>query len=122
LNPVDGLLPLVDDMQNRLQHLILEFKTREAALQNELHVTRLVLLRQASHRCNGTEINSMPDVNGLLLADKMDDDQHRRRDDNVVGTCGGVRCSANPVGTGSRGYPVYVMRQQVLAGKTEASL
>ncbi|KAF0765430.1 myotubularin-related protein 3 isoform X1 [Aphis craccivora] len=74
LNTVDGLLPLVDDIQNRLRQLNLEHKTREAALQNELHVTRLVLLRQASHRCNGIEATTTPDVNGLSLADKIDDD------------------------------------------------
>jgi len=31
-----------------------------------------VLLRQASHRC--IEATTTPDVNGLLLAEKIDDD------------------------------------------------
>ncbi|XP_050442750.1 myotubularin-related protein 3 [Adelges cooleyi] len=75
LNSVDGLLPLVDDVQDRLQQIALDHKNKEVALQNELHVTRLVILRQASHRCNGVEINTVPEVNGQgTMADKTDDD------------------------------------------------
>ncbi|XP_050521870.1 myotubularin-related protein 3 [Daktulosphaira vitifoliae] len=73
LNPIDGLSPIIDDIQNRLQQITLEHKNKEAALQNELHVTRLVLLRQASHRSNG-DVTTASDANNLSLMDKVDDD------------------------------------------------
>ncbi|XP_075219113.1 phosphatidylinositol-3,5-bisphosphate 3-phosphatase MTMR4 isoform X3 [Lycorma delicatula] len=52
LDPVDGLAPLKDQIQTRLEQMALEHKAKELALERELRTTRLALLQQVCHQCS----------------------------------------------------------------------
>ncbi|GFG28834.1 hypothetical protein Cfor_03049 [Coptotermes formosanus] len=62
---LDGLAPLHNDVQLRLQQIITEHKAKEDALQQELHTTRLALLHQVCHHCSHTNAERPDDVGSL---------------------------------------------------------
>nr|XP_018911014.1 PREDICTED: myotubularin-related protein 3 isoform X2 [Bemisia tabaci] len=66
LDSIDGLPPLRDDVQSRLEQIMHEYNANKLALERELHSTRVTLLQQMCHQC--THINNN---NG---AEKPDDE------------------------------------------------
>ncbi|XP_069700991.1 phosphatidylinositol-3,5-bisphosphate 3-phosphatase MTMR3 isoform X2 [Periplaneta americana] len=62
---LDGLAPLHNEVQMRLQHIIAEHRAKEDALQRELHTTRLALIQQVCHHCSHTNAERPDDVGSL---------------------------------------------------------
>lgn len=71
LDPVDGLAPFKDDVQIRLQQMVLEHKAKELALERELHTTRLALLQQVCHQCIHTNNAERPDDDGSVCSTEV---------------------------------------------------
>ncbi|KAJ9581268.1 hypothetical protein L9F63_023540 [Diploptera punctata] len=65
LDDLDGLAPLHDDVQLRLQQIIAEHRAKEDALQRELHTTRVALVKQVCHHCSHTNPERPDDVGSL---------------------------------------------------------
>ncbi|XP_055676615.1 myotubularin-related protein 4 isoform X1 [Lutzomyia longipalpis] len=54
----DGLAHALSEQNLRLQQIVYEHKLREEALQRELYITRLALLKQTCQHCNNTQVVS----------------------------------------------------------------
>ncbi|CAG2053383.1 unnamed protein product [Timema podura] len=52
LDDVDGLAPLQNDVQVRVQQIIADHRAKEDALKQELYTTRLALIHQVCHHCS----------------------------------------------------------------------
>ncbi|KAK6620975.1 hypothetical protein RUM43_011278 [Polyplax serrata] len=53
---IDGLQHCQDDIQTRVSQIIGEHKSKEQALERELHTTRLALIQQVCHHCPRTTV------------------------------------------------------------------
>ncbi|PSN38099.1 Myotubularin-related protein 3 [Blattella germanica] len=62
---LDGMAPLHDDVQLRLQQIMAEHRAKEDALQRELHTTRLALIQQVCHHCSHANAERPDDVGSL---------------------------------------------------------
>nr|CAD7201001.1 unnamed protein product [Timema douglasi] len=52
LDDVDGLAPLQNDVQVRVQQILADHRAKEDALKQELYTTRLALIHQVCHHCS----------------------------------------------------------------------
>ena len=59
---IDGLQHCQDDVQTRVSQIIGEHKSKEQALERELHTTRLALIQQVCHHCPRTNIEETVSV------------------------------------------------------------
>ncbi|XP_059612672.1 myotubularin-related protein 3 isoform X6 [Phlebotomus argentipes] len=60
----DGLAHALSEQNLRLQQIVYEHKLREEALQKELYITRLALLKQTCQHCNNTQFVSEEQQSG----------------------------------------------------------
>lgn len=75
LDPVDGLAPLKDEVQMRLQQMALEHKAKELALERELQTTRLALLQQVCNQCSHTNNGSVATASAAAAVERSQDDE-----------------------------------------------
>ncbi|XP_059612654.1 myotubularin-related protein 4 isoform X4 [Phlebotomus argentipes] len=91
----DGLAHALSEQNLRLQQIVYEHKLREEALQKELYITRLALLKQTCQHCNNTQFVSEEqntlkdlvmneDINVVTLFNSSPEELFRRCSNSIV--------------------------------------